>query len=89
MRDAGGMGAHRITYEGPASLAVHVATMLAEADGIELRSSEAPVRRDGPDDPVVLAVTVEASDDDVRSALAKLRIELPPGASIDSSSSSA
>jgi hypothetical protein len=70
----------RISYEGPRSFAVRAATLLAEADGIELTSSEPPARRD--DDGVMLALTVEATAQDVEDALGAIAAQLPPGATM-------
>ncbi len=76
------MTTHRITYEGPSSLAVPTATMLADAMGVELRSSEPPAPSDGPWDKVVLVLTVEGTPDAVEGAVGSLRASLPAGASI-------
>jgi len=76
------MTTHRITYHGPAALAVPTATALADAAGVKLTSSEAPQRR-GPDGhDVVLALTVEASSEAVAAALARVREGLPAGAAV-------
>ena len=74
------MTSFRISYEGPRSFAVRAATLLAEADGIELTSSEPPARRD--DDAVMLALTVEATAEDVEDALGAIAAQLPPGATM-------
>lgn len=81
-RDAWAVTTHRITYEGPSSLAVPTATMLADAVGVDLRSSEPPASKDGPWDKVVLVLTVEGTPDAVDSAVGNLRASLPAGASI-------
>lgn len=74
------MTSFRISYEGPRSFAVRAATLLAEADGIELTSSEPPARLD--DDSVMLALSVEASAEDVEDALSAIAAQLPRGATM-------
>ena len=70
----------RIRYEGPAALAVGIVRELADADGIDLVSSDPPeVREPGT---VALDVAVEATDADVASALTRIRSDLPAGATI-------
>jgi hypothetical protein len=73
------MSRHRIVYKGPSSLAVQTATLLADAQGVELMSSEAPEPRDGM---VVLALTVEGSADAIDAAVHRIQEELPAGATI-------
>jgi hypothetical protein len=68
----------RISYLGPRSFAVRAATLLAEADGIELTASEPPAHRD--DDSVLLALTVEATEHAVDDALRDIAAVLPPEA---------
>jgi hypothetical protein len=76
------MTTHRLTYHGPAALALRTATALADADGVELTSSEAPQRR-GPDGGnVALALTVKASSEALAAALAQVRDNLPAGAQV-------
>jgi hypothetical protein len=70
----------RISYVGPPSFAVRAATLLAEADGIELTSSEPPAHRD--DDSVLLALTVEATQQAVDKALNDIAALLPPEATM-------
>jgi len=77
------MTPRRITYAGPSSVAVAMATMLADFEGIELTSSEPPVRGGGPRGTVVLILTVEGEADAVEAAVGHLRAGLPPGATID------
>ena len=72
---------HRIRFEGPAALAVRVATALADADGVDLVSSEPPSILD--DSRVGLDVAVEGDQDAVTDALAGLRTRMPDGASIE------
>ena len=74
------MTSFRISYEGPRSFAVRAATLLAEAAGIELTSSEPPARRD--EDSVMLALTVEATAEDVEDALSTIVTQLPRGATM-------
>ncbi|MDQ6728625.1 MAG: hypothetical protein M3066_21060 [Actinomycetota bacterium] len=80
--DPGGVTAHRITYEGPASLAMGAATAVADADGVELTSADAPEPLDGQPDRVRLALTVEATPDDVAVAVRAVGDRLPPDATI-------
>jgi hypothetical protein len=72
---------YRITFEGPAALALGVATMLADADGIELTSAEPPSVVDA--DTVKLGLAVEGTPDSVAGAIASIRGGLPAGASIE------
>jgi hypothetical protein len=76
------MAAHQITYEGPSSLAVRAATMLADADGVELVSSQPPERRDKAADKVVLAFTVEGTAKAVMAAVRIVGDSLPPTATM-------
>lgn len=74
------MTAYRIRFEGLASLALGVATALAEADGVELTSSQPPAPLDG--SVVTLDVTVDGALIDVAGAVDRIRAGLPAGASI-------
>ena len=76
------MAAHRIKYEGPSSLAVRAATMLADADGVELVSSEPPERRESGADKVVLAFTAEGTAKAVMAAVKLVGDSLPPTATM-------
>jgi hypothetical protein len=58
-----------------------MATTLADADGVELVSSDQPVLAGA--NVVSLDVTVEGLFDDVADAVAEIRGGLPPGASIE------
>jgi hypothetical protein len=71
---------HRIRFEGPAALVVGVATALADADGVELVSSEPPSLLD--DGRVGLDVAVEGVTGAVAAAVAGLRDRLPDGSSV-------
>lgn len=75
-----GVSSHRITFEGPADLAIGVATALAEADGVELTSSD-PITKVG-DHAVRLGVTLDGSTDAIAAVVAALRADLPSGATI-------
>ena len=75
------MTAYRIRFEGPAALALGVATALADADGVELISSEPPSILD--DDMVALDVAVEGAPDAVADAVASIRDGMPKTASIE------
>ena len=72
---------HRIRFEGPAALTVGVATALADADGVDLVSAEAPSLLD--DGRVGLDVAVEGTPDAVAAAVANLRERLPEGAAVE------
>jgi hypothetical protein len=79
-RDAGWVTNYRVKLEGPADVVLRVATELADADGVELTSSEKPVNLDG--GKVALAVTVNGQFDAVADAVASIRGGLPSTASI-------
>jgi hypothetical protein len=72
---------HRVRFEGPASLALRVATALADAEGVELISSDQPVTLDH--QTVELSLTVEGTFDAVADAVNTARGEVPPGALIE------
>ena len=74
------MTIYRITFAGPASLALGVVTALADAEGVELTSSEPPTPTEGGS--VVLDVTVEGASIAVGGAVDRLRDDLPSGATI-------
>lgn len=76
------MTSHQVKYEGPASLAMTVATQLADASGIDLRSAEKQEPVDASADTVQLVLTVEATVDDVAAAVAAIEADLPVGARI-------
>ena len=79
--DAGTVTVHRIVFEGPAAIAVRIATELADADGVELISSE-PLSVVG-SDTVKLGVAVEGALESVNDAIAQIRDRMPSGASIE------
>lgn len=79
--DAGGVDKHRVRFEGPTTVALRVATTLADADGVELISSDQPVSLG--DGSVALNVVIEGERDAVVEALAGLRRQMPPRASIE------
>jgi hypothetical protein len=70
--------AYRVRYEGPRQLAMGVATMLADAPGVDLTSSSPPRNTDGGG--VALELVVEGSADDLLDAIATARRSLPDGA---------
>lgn len=74
--------AHRITYEGPAGLAMGAATVLADAEGVELTSADRPEPLAGLADRVRLAVNVEGAPEDVAAAAALVRAGLPTDAEL-------
>ena len=75
------MTVHTIRFEGPAALAVRVATALADADGVDLTSSATPAVLDA--DTVELSLTAEGTQDDIAGAVADIKAGLPRGASIE------
>ena len=75
------MSIYGVRFEGPAALALRVATALADADGVELISSDEPVPID--QDIVALSVTVEGAFDAVADAVASIRAGMPTGASVE------
>jgi hypothetical protein len=81
MWDARAVTVYRIRFEGPAALAVGVATALADADGVELTSSAKPSMLD--EGTVELNVSVEGERDAVAVAVSGISDGLPDGASIE------
>lgn len=81
MWDAGAVTVYRIRFEGPAALAVGVATSLADADGVELTSSAQPSILD--ENTVELTVSVDGTRDAVAIAVSRIDDTLPDGASIE------
>ena len=79
--DADQVSAFRVVFEGPAAIAVRIATELADADGVELMSSE-PLSVVG-DDAVRLGVAVEGELEWVAAAVARIRDGIPSVASIE------
>ncbi len=77
----GDVTTHRLTLEGPASATLEIATALADAEGVDLVSSEQPRALDG--GRVTLHVTVDAEFDAVADAVAGIRGRMPAGASIE------
>ncbi len=75
------MTTYRIRFEGPVELALRVATALADADGVDLTSSETPVPRAS--GLVGLNVTVDGLPDDVIAAVGGVRGWLPDAATIE------
>jgi hypothetical protein len=76
VRDAFCMPTHRITYRGPAALAVSTATAVADSTGVELTSSSPPERGDD-GETVTLHVTVDGRTDAVMAAVARIAGDLP------------
>jgi hypothetical protein len=72
---------HRVRFVGPTALALRVATTLADADGVELISSDQPVTLGH--GTVALNVMVEAELDAVVEAVAGIRREMPAQAFIE------
>ena len=76
------MTSHHVTYEGPSSLAVGVATLLADAEGIDLRSAEREEATDGSGETVRLVLTVEATTEAVMAAVGSIGAGLPAEARV-------
>ena len=76
------MTVHRITYEGPASLAVETATLLADGHGVELRSADGPKPVDGTPARVRLNLIIEGTLEDVTAAVTRVSAGLPTSATI-------
>ncbi|MGI8982972.1 MAG: hypothetical protein ACR2HM_00295 [Acidimicrobiales bacterium] len=74
------MTTHQVTYRGPPGFAVRAAALLADAEGLELRSATRTV--DPTDDTVALELTVKGAAEAVEAALASVRAELPAGATV-------
>ena len=72
---------YRVRFEGPVELALRVATALADADGVDLTSSEAPTPKAS--GLVGLDVTVDGLPDDVIAAVGGVRGWLPDEATIE------
>ncbi len=75
------MSNYRVRFEGPAALTLCVATALADADGVELISSDQPVTIG--ENIVALNVTVEGAFDAVTDAVASIRGGMPTEALIE------
>jgi hypothetical protein len=80
LRDAAAVTAFRVRFEGPSVLALQVARDLADADGIELIASESPAPLD--EGKVGLTVVVDATEEAVGDAVAKISETLPEGSSL-------
>jgi hypothetical protein len=80
LRDAAAVTAIRVRFEGPSMLALQVARELADADGIELIASESPAPLD--EGKVELTVVVDATEEAVGDAVAKISETLPEGSSL-------
>ena len=75
------MTAYKIKFVGPATLAIDVATALADADGVELISSATPSAVD--EHTVDLNFSAEGTRDDVTAAVSSIGDTLPDGATIE------
>jgi hypothetical protein len=71
---------YRIRFEGPAALAVRVATALADADGVDLTHSAQPSIVD--ESNVALDLSVDGTREAVAAAVADIGDDLPRGATI-------
>ncbi len=75
------MTSHQVKYEGPSALAVRVATLLADAEGIELRSAETQEDTDASVE-TVLVLTVEGTKEAVMAAVGSFEADLPAEARV-------
>ncbi len=81
-RDALAMATYQVKYEGPLSLAVRVATLLADGEGVDLTSAEKPEHPEGSVEMVRLTLTLEGTTEAVMAAVDSVEAGLPPDASI-------
>jgi len=72
---------YRVVFEVPTGMATRIATQLADADGVELISSEPPSSVGV--DTVRLRVAVNGELESVTDAIARIRGGIPTGASIE------
>ena len=70
---------HQVTYQGPPAFAVRAATLLADAEGVELTSANQPEVVEGSEQ-VLLALVLEGAPDAVAAALDSAQAALPPEA---------
>ena len=75
------MTSHQVKYEGPPALAVQVATLLADAEGIDLKSAERKEHADGSIE-TVLVLTIEGTTEAVTAAVGSIEAQLPSEARI-------
>lgn len=76
------MTTQQVTYQGPSSFAVRAAALIADAEGVELRSATPLDGASPAEGSVVLVLTVEASAEALSAALGAVRAELPAGATV-------
>ena len=72
---------HQVTYQGPPSFAVRAATLLADAEGVELTSANQPEVLEGSEQ-VLLALVLEGTPEAVTIAVDSVRGALPPDATV-------
>lgn len=72
---------HRIRFEGASAAALTVATAIADADGVDLTSSEPPTAL--ADGKVRLDLSVRGSSESIAAALEEIGLSLPVGSSIE------
>ncbi len=75
------MTSHQVKYEGPSALAVQVATLLADAEGIDLKSAERREQADGSGE-TVLVLTIDGTTEAVTAAVGSIEAQLPSEARI-------
>ena len=76
------MTSHEVKYQGPPSLAVRVATLLADAEGIDLTSAQKQEHPDGSLESVILSLTVKGTTEAVAAAVCSIARVMPAGAGI-------
>ncbi|MGH9278784.1 MAG: hypothetical protein ACRD12_11870 [Acidimicrobiales bacterium] len=74
------MSEHRVRYEGPRSLAMQAARLLADSQGIELRSAGSPEPLSDSAGETGLTLTVEGTAEAVQAALERIQAALSSGA---------
>jgi hypothetical protein len=72
---------HRIRFEGAAAAALTIATAIADADGVDLTSSEPPATL--ADGRVRLDLTVQGSSASITAAVDEIGSGLPAGSSLE------
>lgn len=72
---------HRIRFEGDSAFALSVATAIADADGVDLTSSEPPTAL--ADGKVRLDLSVRASGESIAAALEEIGVSVPVDCSIE------
>lgn len=72
---------HHVRFEGASAAALTVATAIADADGVDLTSSEPPTAI--ADGRVRLDLRVEGSNESIAAALDEIRLGMPVDSTIE------